>query len=268
MKSSLSPTRACAAFAVLSVALAAASQATAATTLVKFGFDAAGGGNNINEATGWDGTGAAAGGSIDSNVILTSGLKVAGAYTAGNGTDAFHVDNWHSTDLANQVSAGNNVSFTIAPQAGFAFNLGDGTSVFSTRLHDHAQSGDPWQNFDRVSLYIAGNYIGDQTFVHGPGNTDAAVQTLTWNIGLMPALTNLLGPTDFAIYFWDSTAVGATPGLYEPGVGDNAHGPNWSLADSAYIQLDGIIGAPVPEPSRMMLAAFGLVLGVVRRRRR
>lgn len=253
---------------VLTAMMLALVSQVGAATIIRFGFDAPGGGNNISESTGWDGTTLAAGGNIDSNVVLTTALHITGNFVAGNDTDAFHVDNWHSTDLANQVSQDNSVSFTIAPQNGYTMNLGDGTSVFSTHLHDHAQSGDPWQMFDRVSLYIAGNYVGDTTYVHGPGTSDASPQTLSWNIAANPALTSLSGATTVSLYFWDSTASGATPGSFEPGTGDNAHGPQWSLSEGAFIQLNGIMVPPVPEPSRALLGFLGLGLAFLRRRRR
>lgn len=240
--------------------LASVSQGNAATTLIKFGFNAAGGGDNISETTGWDGTGVAAGGSLDTNVSLTSGLIVAGGYLGGNGSDVFHVDAWHSSDLAAAVTAGKNVSFTIAPQAGYQFQLGDGTGVLTTQLHSHAQTGDVTDVFDRVSLYIGGVFAGTQNYIHNDPAAPA-VQLLTFNIGANPLLNGLTSATNVAFYFWDSTG-----GTYEPGLGDDQHGVQWDNADGAFIQFNGTVEI-VPEPSRALLGFLALAFAFFRRRR-
>jgi hypothetical protein len=253
----LSRLHGCLAIVCFSVAMSLSSQA-AVTVLVKFGFNNTGGGDNINEATGWDGTTVAAGGSLDANVSLVSSLQIAGGYVAGGGTDVFHVDYWHSSDLATAVSLGKNVNFTIAPQAGYMLDLEGGSLI--TRLHSHAQGGDPTKVFDRVSLYIGNTQVGTQNYLHSDP-AEPVVQDLVWNIGTGLGLNGLTGSQNVKFYFWDSTG-----GTYEPGVNDHQHGPQWDNVDGAYIQLNGST-SPVPEPTRAILGLCGLAVCFLRRRR-
>jgi hypothetical protein len=233
--------------------------------ITQFGFNAAGNGNNINEATGWDGTTAGAGGSLDANLTLSQTLRVGGSLVAGSGEDVFHVDNWHSaaSDRANQITLGNSVRFTVAANAGYEINLGTGVGSFSTRMHDHFTGSNGNLMFDRVALFINGVDLGDQTYTrttYGP-EVPSVAQTLTWSFGANPLL-NGLSSAQAQLYFWASDGAAANP------AGDDAHGPEWAAGDSANMILNGSVDLiAVPEPATFAVGAGLFLVGALRRRR-
>jgi hypothetical protein len=218
--------------------------------ITQFGFTSAG---NIDEAAGWNGTTGAAGGSINANVSLTELLNINGTFQPGGSGNRFHVDNWHSTinDRATQISLDNSVSFTVSANAGYALNLAGGT--FSTVLHDHFSAGNPTQMFDRVALFINGVDLGDQNYTK-----NSTAQNLSWSISNLAL--NSLTSAQAKLYFWDSGN-----GANDP-VGDNLHGPEWNLNDSANIILSGDV-VPVPEPATVGIGVALIGLSLIRRRR-
>lgn len=215
----------------------AASPATAANLMtMTFGN----GGNDINESTGWNGT-TALGGSLATGLTISSGMHIEGDFTAQNNADVFHVDNWHTTNNMTTTLVG----MTVDALSGYTFSLGSGLETFSTRLHQHPAASPDM--FNAVDLYINGNLISSQVYTPAGGP-----QTLTWLIGVDPALNNLTSAT-FDLRF--TGAVNAGP---------NNHGPEWSLADNAFVSFTGTV---IPEPSQAVLACLGMGLALVRRKR-
>lgn len=219
--------------AVLGVSL---STSTAAT-LMNMTFD--NNGNDINEATGWNGT-TAPGGSLATGLAVTTGMQIFGDFTAQNNADVFHVDGWHTTN-----SSDTRVGMTIGALSGYTFSLGGGSETFSTRLHQHPSNASDM--FNSVTLLINGITIGSQSYTPAGG-----AQTLSWNIG-----TNVL-LNDLATATFDLKFTGVVD------TGNANHGPEWSLADSAFVSFTGSV---IPEPSQAVLACLAMGLVLIRRRR-
>ena len=100
-----------------------------------------------------------------------------------------------------------------------------------------------------MTLTINGIAIGTQSYTPAGGP-----QTLVWNIGANGALDNLSSAV-FDLTF---------SGISDPTASN--HGPEWSLADGAFVSFTGSVAA-VPEPSQSLLALCGLGLAFFRRRR-
>jgi hypothetical protein len=185
----------------------------------------------------------AAGGSLDSNLTLTTGLKIYGDFTAGNdATNVFHVDNWHTTN-----SPATYVGFIVSAVAGFVLDLGDGDGTFSTKVHQHPP-GDT-SMFNTVTLVVNGITIGSQGYTPAGGS-----QSLNWSMGNNVSL-NGLSTADFRLYF---------TGTSNPA--QSNRGPEWSVVDGATMSFAGSIFS-VPEPSRAILLFAGLGVVMIRRRR-
>ncbi len=235
------------ALALLTVFGAGALSADAAI-LMSMGFNNVGA--DINEAAtaGWNGTTTGAGGSLDSHLSVTTGLKIYGDFQAptGNKPDAFQVDNWHTNN-----AAGTMVAFSVAAQSSYAFSLGDGSGQFSTLIHQQPSQPGDTDMFNSVTLYINNGItdilIGSQSYTPaGPA------QTLTWNIGTDSSLDYLTAAT-FKLVFTGVTDAS-----------NNKHGPEWNLNDGAFINFSGTV---VPEPSHLLLTVLGLGFTLARRRR-
>jgi hypothetical protein len=229
-------------FAASMAVVFALSSIQAATPLMNMTFN--NGGSQINEVTGWNGT-TAPGGSLDSALSVVSGMKIFGDFVAGPQPDVFHVDNWQNTNTTDT-----RVGLTLGVSPLYFLNLGNGDAQFSTKLHQHPQN--QTDVFDTVTLSINGLMIGEQAYTPGGGP-----QTLTWNVAANSNLNNL-SSASFDLYFTSSTNQ----------VANNAqHGPEWSLADGAFVAFSGDIIA-VPEPSRSLVSLGGLMVLALRRRRK
>jgi hypothetical protein len=216
-----------------------------AAMLMTMGFNNSGADINENDLVtpGWNGTTTARGGSLATGLAVTTGMQIFGDFTAQNQPDSFHVDGWRTTN-----SSATGVGMTIGALSGYMFSLGGGTETFSTRLHQHP-TGSPSSSdmFNSVTLLINGISIGSQSYTPAGG-----AQTLTWNIGTNASLDNLTSAT-FDLKF---------TGTNDPG--NNNHGPEWALNDSAFVSLTGSV---IPEPSQAVLACLGVGLVLIRRRR-
>jgi hypothetical protein len=213
------------------------SSAANAATLLNMTFN--NGLNDISETAGWDGT-TAPGGSLVTGLNVSSGMRIYGDFQGKNDKDIFHVDGWQTTN-----SPTTRVGLSVSTVLGYTLNLGDGLGQFETRLHQHPP-GDT-DMFNSVELRINGISVASQSYTPG-----GAAQTLTWNIGSNSLLNGLTAAT-FDLYFSGTN-----------NTAQNNHGPEWSLADGAFLKLTGTI---VPEPSRALLLLGGLVFAGARRRR-